>query len=159
MVAASLSISARDAPVAGPAAPSEAQPSTFQQLLSELNPLQYVPVVGTIYRAVTGDTIPETARFAGSLVVSGLTGGPIGLAVNLGITGQRRCDRSTGSGTGMVTSPAYGLWRQPQRRRRADTRHDIGGGRAEHARTGEGHDISGDPCPRCGVTSNIPARC
>ena len=63
-----------------------AQPSFFHRLLSELNPLQYVPVVGTIYRAITGDTIPETARLAGSLVVSGLTGGPIGLAINIGTT-------------------------------------------------------------------------
>ena len=55
----------------------------FRQFLSELNPLQYIPVLGTIYRAVTGDTIPETAREAGSLVVSGLTGGPIGVAINL----------------------------------------------------------------------------
>jgi hypothetical protein len=56
---------------------------TFHELLSELNPLQYVPVVGTIYRAVTGDTIPETAREAGSLVVSGLLGGPVGVAMNV----------------------------------------------------------------------------
>jgi hypothetical protein len=56
---------------------------TFHELLSELNPLQYLPVVGTIYRAVTGDTIPESAREAGSLVVSGLIGGPIGVAINL----------------------------------------------------------------------------
>ncbi len=57
----------------------------FRQFLSELNPIQYIPVLGTIYRAVTGDTIPETAREAGSLVVSGLTGGPIGVAINLGM--------------------------------------------------------------------------
>jgi hypothetical protein len=64
-------------------APAPAQHGGFREFLSELNPLQYIPVLGTIYRAVTGDTIPETARDAGSLVVSGLTGGPIGVAVNL----------------------------------------------------------------------------
>ncbi len=67
--------------VKAPAAPHH---GGFREFLSELNPLQYIPVIGTIYRAVTGDTIPETAREAGSLVVSGLTGGPIGVAVNLG---------------------------------------------------------------------------
>jgi hypothetical protein len=56
---------------------------TFHELLSELNPLQYLPVVGTIYRAVTGDTIPDSAREAGSLVVSGLIGGPVGIATNI----------------------------------------------------------------------------
>ena len=58
----------------------------FRLLLSELNPLQYVPVLGTIYRAVTGDCIPENARIAGSLVVSGLTGGPVGVAIGLAET-------------------------------------------------------------------------
>ena len=64
-------------------APRPGPSAQFHELLSELNPLQYVPVVGTIYRSLTGDTIPETARIAGSLVVSGLTGGPIGVAINL----------------------------------------------------------------------------
>ncbi len=105
MVAASLSITASrpqpappvatlpaavpslsPAPAASPAAAASPAPSPFHVLLSELNPLQYVPVVGTIYRAVTGDTIPEEARFAGGLVVSGLTGGPVGIAMNLGAT-------------------------------------------------------------------------
>ena len=85
MVDASFSISAAARPAAAPAAHA-AQPGFFDHLLSELNPLQYLPVVGTIYRAVTGDTIPEPARFAGSLVVSGLTGGPVGLAINVGST-------------------------------------------------------------------------
>ena len=58
---------------------------TFRQILSELNPLQYLPVVGTIYRSVTGDTVPEAARAIGSFLVSGLIGGPIGLAVNAAI--------------------------------------------------------------------------
>jgi hypothetical protein len=60
-----------------------ARPGGFRLLLAELNPLQYIPVVGTLYRAVTGDKIPETAREIGSLVVSGLTGGPVGVAANL----------------------------------------------------------------------------
>ena len=58
---------------------------SFGDVLSDLNPLQYLPVIGTIYRAVTGDTIPRPLREAGSLVVSGLMGGPIGIATNLGI--------------------------------------------------------------------------
>jgi hypothetical protein len=57
--------------------------SGFDDLLSQLNPLQYIPVIGTIYRAVTGDVIPESSRSVGSLVVSFLTGGPIGVATNV----------------------------------------------------------------------------
>src|SRR6202012_933217 len=61
-------------------------PFTFHELLSAMNPLQYLPVVGTIYRAVTGDVIPEMVRQAGSMLVSGLLGGPIGLGINVATT-------------------------------------------------------------------------
>ncbi len=63
-------------------APRPAHRSAFHELLSELNPLQYLPVVGTIYRAVTGDRISEEARTVGSLVMSGLTSGPAGVAIS-----------------------------------------------------------------------------
>ncbi len=86
MVNATFSISASAPAATLPTKPAADHPSFFRQLLSELNPLQYVPVVGTIYRAVTGDTIPDSARIAGSLVVSGLIGGPVGLAASVGIT-------------------------------------------------------------------------
>ena len=76
------------APSAAPA--STGGTDTFHELLSELNPLQYIPVVGTIYRAITGDTIPEAVRAAGSLVVSGLTGGPIGLAISAAAMGLEK---------------------------------------------------------------------
>lgn len=59
---------------------------SFGDVLSALNPLQYLPVVGSIYRAVTGDTIPETLKTVGSLAVSGLLGGPIGLAISAATT-------------------------------------------------------------------------
>ncbi len=59
---------------------------SFHDVLSMLNPLQYLPVIGTIYRAVTGDQIPEAARRVGSLIVSALLGGPIGAAINVAIT-------------------------------------------------------------------------
>ncbi len=66
---------------------------SFGEILSCLNPLQYVPVVGTIYRAVTGDTIPDGVREAGSLVFSGLTSGPLGLATSIGVD---LAERATG---------------------------------------------------------------
>jgi hypothetical protein len=56
---------------------------SFHDFLSAINPLQYLPVVGTIYRAVTGDVIPEALRDLGSMLVSGLLGGPIGLGINI----------------------------------------------------------------------------
>jgi hypothetical protein len=76
------------------AAPASSVPTTttaehglsFHDFLSALNPLQYLPVVGTIYRAVTGDAIPDALRYGGSMLVSGLLGGPIGLGINIATT-------------------------------------------------------------------------
>jgi hypothetical protein len=65
--------------------PKKSGGMSFGDVLSCLNPLQYLPVVGTIYRAVTGDTIPAPVREVGSLVVSGLTGGPVGVGISLGM--------------------------------------------------------------------------
>jgi hypothetical protein len=79
---------------ANPAVPAASAPTavaaghglSFHDVLSALNPLQYLPVVGTIYRAVTGDVIPEGLRRLGSMLVSGLLGGPIGLGINIAAT-------------------------------------------------------------------------
>ncbi|MFQ5785008.1 MAG: hypothetical protein ACE5H8_09315 [Alphaproteobacteria bacterium] len=48
---------------------------TFGDFLDLINPLQHIPVVGSIYRAVTGDGIAPGARIFGGA----LYGGPIGL--------------------------------------------------------------------------------
>ncbi|MBI3452201.1 MAG: hypothetical protein HY057_05090 [Rhodospirillales bacterium] len=50
---------------------------TFADFLSVINPLQHIPIVSTIYRAITGDTIEPTARVIGGA----LFGGPAGLVV------------------------------------------------------------------------------
>ncbi len=74
-------------PSAAPPPPQRpATPLRFADVLSALNPLQYLPVVGTIYRAVTGDTIPEALRLGGSLLVSGLISGPIGIVTTAAMT-------------------------------------------------------------------------
>jgi hypothetical protein len=45
------------------------------ELLHSLNPLQYVPVVGMVYREATGETIPTPMRVLGA----GITGGGFGM--------------------------------------------------------------------------------
>ena len=85
---AAIDVSSRgNSGAASTAAAAQPQPqehhSLLHTVLSVLNPLQYVPVVGSIYRAVTGDQIPEVARRIGSLVFSTLLGGPIGAATNI----------------------------------------------------------------------------
>jgi hypothetical protein len=56
----------------------------FHELLSDLNPLQYIPVIGTIYRAITGDEGNPTLRFVASLGTSFALGGPVGVAITAG---------------------------------------------------------------------------
>ena len=73
---------ARAAPAPRPGSSPARSGLGFGDVLSMLNPLQYVPVVGMIYRAVTGDTIPEPVRVAGGLAFSALTGGPIGVVLS-----------------------------------------------------------------------------
>ncbi len=45
-------------------------------VLDVVNPLQHIPVVSTLYRAITGDEIAPPARLMGA----GLYGGPVGFA-------------------------------------------------------------------------------
>ncbi|HEX4365228.1 MAG TPA: hypothetical protein VH023_00290 [Rhodopila sp.] len=73
-------------PASAQAAVVHGHASGFHAFLSAINPLQYLPVVGTIYRAITGDVIPESLREGGSMLVSGLMGGPIGLIVSIATT-------------------------------------------------------------------------
>ena len=71
-----------------PAAPSTSPASSggfsFHALLADLNPLQYIPVVGAIYRAITGDQGNADLRFAVSLGTSFALGGPVGVGITLG---------------------------------------------------------------------------
>lgn len=70
---------------AGPASVNVAYDSgkesgfSFSDLLDTVNPLHHIPVVGTLYRAFTGDEIGPVARVAGGT----LYGGPVGAAVAL----------------------------------------------------------------------------
>jgi len=53
--------------------------SFFDDMLDIVNPLQHLPVVGTIYRAITGDKIGDIEKVAGDT----LYGGPMGLVSSL----------------------------------------------------------------------------
>lgn len=50
---------------------------TFGDFLDIINPLQHIPIISTIYRALTGDEISPGARIAGGA----LFGGPIGAGI------------------------------------------------------------------------------
>lgn len=50
---------------------------TFADLLDVVNPLQHIPIIGTLYRHITGDALSPAARLAGGT----LFGGAIGAAL------------------------------------------------------------------------------
>ena len=58
-------------------AESATRAPSFKDVIDAVNPLQQLPVVGTVYRAATGDTISPIARFVGGAIL----GGPIGAAI------------------------------------------------------------------------------
>jgi hypothetical protein len=66
--------------------PSSDSPFSFHALLHDLfevaNPLQHIPVISTLYRAITGDKIGIPEKLAGDF----LYGGPLGLVGSLADT-------------------------------------------------------------------------
>ena len=54
----------------------------FKDVLDVINPLQHIPIVSTIYRNVTGDTMNDVPKFLGSALFNG----PVGLITALGTT-------------------------------------------------------------------------
>ncbi len=51
---------------------------TFRDLIDIVNPLQHIPLLGTVYRKLTGDSIDPAIRVAGGA----LFGGPLGAIVS-----------------------------------------------------------------------------
>lgn len=52
----------------------DAKPLGFDDVLEAINPLQHLPVIGSIYRSVTGATIEPAARVVGGLLFGGMLG-------------------------------------------------------------------------------------
>ena len=52
---------------------------TFLDFLDIINPLQHIPVIGTLYREITGDTLDPGSRVLGSTLFFG----PVGTVVSL----------------------------------------------------------------------------
>ncbi|WP_404382446.1 hypothetical protein [Caenispirillum salinarum] len=53
------------------AKPAAEEEASFWDFLDIINPLQHIPVVSTIYREITGDTIKPIARLAGGALFGG----------------------------------------------------------------------------------------
>jgi len=54
--------------------PAEQHESFFHHLLDVVNPLQHLPIIGTIYRAITGEKLDAVEKIAGDTLYGGLWG-------------------------------------------------------------------------------------
>ena len=78
----------------------------FADFVDTINPLQQLPLVGNLYRAVTGDEISQQARYAGSALYGMALGGPVGMGAFLGMAmvGDAVGDHFEGRGVAVATS-------------------------------------------------------
>ncbi|WP_372398085.1 hypothetical protein ABMY26_15175 [Azospirillum sp. HJ39] len=53
---------------------------SFWDFLDVINPLQHIPIVSTVYREITGDTIQPSMRVMGDMLYGGVVGGMASLA-------------------------------------------------------------------------------
>ncbi|HEV2563131.1 MAG TPA: hypothetical protein VGT78_13415 [Rhizomicrobium sp.] len=70
---------AKAKPAVAPAATDNTASSSdsgfsFDDLIDIVNPLQHIPIVSTLYRHITGDTIKPLEKIAGDTLYGGLTG-------------------------------------------------------------------------------------
>jgi hypothetical protein len=76
-----MSVAIAPTTVQAPAVPGPAEKQTpehsglgFGDLLDVVNPLQHIPIIGTIYRHITGDTMCAAAEIAGGALYGGVIG-------------------------------------------------------------------------------------
>jgi hypothetical protein len=82
---------------------------SFSDLLDTVNPLQHIPVVSSIYRAVTGEKINPVARVAGDILYGGMLGGVSALAGGVGGVADAALESQTGKDSGgLVVASLFG---------------------------------------------------
>jgi hypothetical protein len=79
---------------------------SFNDLLDVINPLQHLPIISTLYRAITGEKIGLAARLAGDA----LYGGGIGGLLTSGVTAvfEGGAGKSTGEMVADVANAIFG---------------------------------------------------
>ena len=82
---------------------------SFSDFIDMVNPLQHIPVVSSVYRAITGDTINPVSRIVGDIAFSG----PLGIASaaisGVGAIANSVMENQTGSDTtGNILASLFG---------------------------------------------------
>lgn len=90
---------------------------SFADFIDIINPLQHIPVLGSIYRRLSGDTIDPAARVAGGA----LFGGPIGAALAIAGTAVESALKGRQDTVASVTASATASSAGDSRETRADS--------------------------------------
>lgn len=82
---------------------------SFGDFLDMVNPLQHIPLVSSVYRAVTGDTINPVSRVAGDILYGGALGALSAVAGGVSAIGDAVSESQTGKDTtGVVLASLFG---------------------------------------------------
>jgi hypothetical protein len=73
---------------------------SFGDLLDTLNPLQHIPVISSVYRAIAGTTINPVARVAGDMLYGGALGGVSAIVGGVGAVANATLEEETGKDAG-----------------------------------------------------------
>jgi hypothetical protein len=88
---------------------ADAPDFSFHDFLDMINPLQHIPVVSSVYRAVTGDTINPVSRVAGDILYGGALGAISAVAGGVTSIGDAVAESQTGHDTtGVVLASLFG---------------------------------------------------
>jgi hypothetical protein len=71
-------------PNAETASAEKAQGFGFKDFLDVINPLQHIPGISELYRAISGDEISDGARYSGNALYGLALGGPVGFSIMTG---------------------------------------------------------------------------
>jgi hypothetical protein len=75
---------------------------SFWDFLDIINPLQHIPIVSTVYREITGDTIQPSMRVMGDILYGGVIGGMASIA-------NAVIEQSTGKDVGETVMGSLGF--------------------------------------------------
>lgn len=89
-------------------APAKKGGFSFGDFIDMINPLHHIPVVGQVYRAVTGDQISDSARIAGG----GLFAGPLGIGIAAATISMRGDASGERGGEAPMVAPQDGAQTQ-----------------------------------------------
>lgn len=82
---------------------------SFGDFLDMINPLQHIPVVSSVYRAITGDSIHPVSRIAGDILYGGAFGAATAVMSGISAIGDSVMEAETGKDvTGTVMASLFG---------------------------------------------------